>query len=186
MLLLQVIVMVFMLIFFSVLAVVMATHLIQEVTGRAPFIPISMDVLPAIVDALKLYEGSVLYDLGSGDGRVVIAAALSNPTVKAIGVERSYLPFVVSSIDVYRKAIQNASFIRANFFDVDLKDASHVFLYLLPGLMNSLLPKLQKELKPGTRVVTCDFKFKDKQPVQIIDLHRKSYDLGRKIYIYEF
>ena len=172
--------------FFVVLAVVLIIHLIQEVTGRAPFIPISQDVLADIVAALELKDGSIMYDLGSGDGRVVLAAALANPNIKAIGVERSFLPYVVSHAERKYRGAKNADFVRADFFDVPVGDATHVFLYLFPGLMNSLLPKFQKELKPGSRVVSCDFKFADKQPVKVIDLHRKRYNLGRKIYIYEF
>lgn len=183
---LQVILYTFAVVFFIALAVIMIIHLLQEVTGRAPFIPISQDVLADILAALELKEGDILYDLGSGDGRVVFAAAQAHSGIKAIGVERSLLPYAISVFDKQRKGIANASFIRANFFDVPVGDATHIFLYLLPGLMHSLTPKLLKELKPGTRVVTCDFRFKDKMPVKTIDLHRKRYDLGRKIHIYEF
>ncbi len=186
MLALQVVLYIFIVAFFIVLAVIMTIHLIQEVTGRAPFIPISQDVLGDIVAALELKEGSVLYDLGSGDGRVIFAAAQKHPEITAIGVERSFLPYVVSLVDRKRKKLPNTSFVRANFFDVSVGDATHVFLYLLPGLMQALTPKLEKELKPGTRVVTCDFRLKDKMPVRTIDLHRKNYELGRKIHIYEF
>jgi ubiquinone/menaquinone biosynthesis C-methylase UbiE len=175
----------FVLLFFVVLGIVLAVHLVQEFTGRAPFIPISQDVLEDIIDALQLAPGSVMYDLGSGDGRVVFAAA-KRPEVRAIGVERSVLPYVISQIEKRRKGAQQASFIRADFFKVNVGDATHVFLYLFPGLMNALLPKFEKELKPGTRVVSCDFKFKDKVPSHVIDLHRKRFDLGRKIYVYEF
>ncbi len=184
--LLEVILYSLMLIFCVATIIILAVHLSQEFTGRAPFIPISQDVLGDIVTALGLKQGSVMYDLGSGDGRVVFAAALSQPSIKAIGVERSVLPFVLSHIEKKRKGATNAHFVRANFFNVPIGDATHIFLYLFPGLMNALLPKFEKELKPGTRVISCDFKFKDKQPIQVIDLHRKKYNLGRKIYIYEF
>jgi precorrin-6B methylase 2 len=184
--LLQFVVDIVLLIFFVVVGVTLVVHLAQEVTGRAPFIPISKDVLDEIVSALELTKGSVLYDLGSGDGRVVFAAATYGEDVQVVGVERSFVPFVLSSFKRRRINSSNTKFIRANFFDVPVDDATHVFLYLFPGLMNLLLPKLQKELSPGTRVVSCDFKFKDKQPVKVIDMHRKKTDLGRKLYIYEF
>jgi ubiquinone/menaquinone biosynthesis C-methylase UbiE len=185
-LLLEVILYCIALVFCFVLAVFLAVHLFQEFTGRAPFIPISQKVLADIVAALELEDDSVMYDLGSGDGRVVFAVAQARPSVKAIGVERSFFPYILSHIEKRRKNLTNADFKRANFFDVQVGDATHIFLYLFPGLMNALLPKFEKELKPGSRVVSCDFKFKDKQPVKVIDLHRKNFDLGRKIYIYEF
>ncbi len=174
------------LIFFLVVGVVLTLHLMQEFTGKAPFIPISEDVLPDIVEALKLKDQSIFYDLGCGEGRVVFAVARAGSSIRAFGVERSFVPFILALWNKKKKNLINSFFIRKNFFNVPIHDATHVFLYLFPGLMDALLPKLQKELKPGTRVISCDFKFSQKEPVEVIDLHRKRFDLGRKIYVYEF
>ncbi len=171
---------------FLTIGVVLAVHLVQEVTGKAPFIPISEEVLPDIVSALKLKDQSVFYDLGCGEGRVVFAVAGAGSSIRAYGVERSFVPYILALWNKKEGKSLNAFFIQKNFFKVSVHDATHIFLYLFPGLMDALLPKLEKELKPGTRVVSCDFKFTHKQPVEIIDLHRKRFDLGRKIYVYEF
>ena len=174
------------LVFCLVSIIVFVVHIAQEMTSNAPFIPISKDVLAEIIRAFDLKEGSVVYELGSGDGRVVFAIAENFPTVRVVGVERSFLPFVLSSIARRARNIKNVEFIHANFFDVSVVPATHVFLYLFPSVTNTLLPKFEKELNLGARVISCDFKFKDKEPVAVIDLHRKQYSLGSKIYVYQF
>jgi len=61
-----------------------------------------------------------------------------------------------------------------------------IFTYLNPNIMDDLLTKFDKELKPGTRLVSLSFKFTGKQPINEIDLKRSKYKLGRKIYVYQF
>ena len=183
---LQLIIQSILLLLFCIVAIVLTVHLIQEVTGRAPFVPIPPHILADIVESLELSSESVVYDLGSGDGRVVFAIARSNPQVRAIGVERSFLPYVISNVAKHRHGLQNVKFIRKDFFDISVGEATHVFVYLFPGIMNTLLSKFEKELTPGTKVISCDFKFKNKVPVKIVDLDRKRFDMGRKLYIYEF
>lgn len=152
---------------------------------RAPFIPSPAVIAPEIIDALELDENSVLYDLGCGEGHVLLAGKLKQPKAKFVGIERSWVPYLAAKYKA-REDGRNLEFIRSNFFKCDLSPANRVFVYLFPGLMNDLLPKLQKELKPGTRLVSCDFEFKDKQPVKIIDLNRPKNSLGRRLLIYQF
>lgn len=172
-------------IFFALVLIVTLVHLFQEFTGRAPFIPISSRMIPDIADALRLREGSVLYDLGSGDGRVSRALANMYSETKVVGIERSFVPFILSKLFSYRNPRPNLSFIRSDFFKMSFADATHIYLYLFPGVMPDLLITLQSELRPGTRVVSCDFTFPGKEPKEVIDLsetHRSKY----KLYVYEF
>ncbi|MEK7211069.1 MAG: hypothetical protein AAB731_00360, partial [Patescibacteria group bacterium] len=81
---------------------------------------------------------------------------------------------------------RNVKILRKNFFRADLSAATHIFTYLFPKPMNELLPKFKKELKPGARVVSCDFLFKEKEPAEIIELHRSKNQLARRLYVYEF
>lgn len=171
--------------FLGVISAFLLIHLFQEITGRAPFIPIDSVVLPDIVKALKLGEGSVLYDLGSGEGKVLFFATRTYPTIRAVGVERSYLPHFLARLRA-RNKYPNITFVRDDFFNVPVNDATHVFVYLFPSIMNALLPKLTQELKSGTRVVSCDFRFENKEPIEIIKLDRTRKDLGSKLYVYEF
>jgi hypothetical protein len=151
----------------------------------APFIPIPAAVLPHIREALKLKPDSVLYDLGSGDGRVVAYCALSLPQGRAIGIEKGFIPFIVSKLRLVIQHRRNANILRRDLFEYDYGDATHVFAYLLPKMLVKLEPILQKQLKPGTRMVTADFTFPNRQPDQIIELHRPK-SLGDKLYVYTF
>ena len=152
---------------------------------RAPFIPSPAEIAPQIIDALELDAESVLYDLGCGEGHILLAGESKQPKASFIGIERSWIPYL-AALYSSRGNHPNLKFIRSSFFKCDLSSANRVFVYLFPGLMNSLLPKLQKELKPGTRLVSCDFEFKDKQPVKIIDLGRPKNALGRRLLVYQF
>lgn len=155
--------------------------------NKAPFVPIPNDVVPEIAKALGLSANSILYDLGCGDGRVLKACLQLEPKIKAIGIEKEIVPFCLAKWKL-RKFNKTAScqLFHKNFFDVSVTDATHIFTYLFPGLMDDLLPKLQQELKPGTKLVSCDFLFHHKQPSQVIDLKRSNRALGRKLYYYEF
>ncbi|MDD2785810.1 MAG: hypothetical protein PHS79_02845 [Patescibacteria group bacterium] len=152
---------------------------------RAPFIPMPTDVLPNIVKAMDVQSGEMVYDLGCGDGKVLLACQVQASNAKFIGVERSWLPYFIAKYKS-RKSASNIELIRKSFFKVDLSKADKIFVYLFPALMNDLLPKLQKELKPGAKVVSCDFTFTKKEPKEVIGLKRDPKLLGQKLFIYEF
>lgn len=154
---------------------------------RAPFVEIPREVLDDIVKALDVKPGSVVYDLGSGDGRVLEACYRKEPKAEYIGIDKAIVPHVYAKLRLrYRKIPSGAiKLLHKNFFRQDLSRATHVYLYLFPGLLKSLLPKLQKDLKPGTRAVSCDFEFPEEfKPVEVIDLHRPAGKRGRRIYVY--
>jgi hypothetical protein len=153
---------------------------------RAPFIPSPAEIAPQIIEALELDEKSVLYDLGCGEGHILLEGESKQPAAQFVGIERSWVPYLAAYFKSRDKEHPNLKFIRSSFFKCDLSPANRVFVYLFPGLMNDLLPKLQKELKPGTRLVSCDFEFKDKQPIKVIDLGRPKKSLGRRLLVYQF
>ncbi len=153
----------------------------------APYIEIPSEVLPHIVKALEIKEGSFVYDLGCGDGRVLIEAYKSNPEAIYVGVDNALLPIVVARRKLEELGLSNKiTIVKENFFHTDLSKTTHIFLYLYPKLVNSLFVKLLKELKPGTRVVTCDYTFNDKRPAEVIDLARGPGNLGKFLYVYLF
>ena len=157
------------------------------VVTRAPFIPIPQAVLPYVVDALELKPGSVVYDLGCGEGRVLLACWKRFPHARYVGLDKAVLAIWLARWRKRQTARDADSvFKRMNFFRQDLSDATHVFTYLFPGLMQRLLPKLKRELKPGARLVSCDFQFNDMKPVKTIQLDRPIGALGRTLYVYEF
>lgn len=157
--------------------------------SHVPFITASKHVLDDIARALKLDNNSVLYDLGSGDGRILFHLFKTNKEAKYVGIEHSLFPFIMAKGELLirgNKAKKNIEIYRKDFFDQDVSSATHVFMYLYPDMMDELLPKLVEELKPGTRLVSLSFKFANKKPIEEIDLKRNKFSLGKKIYVYQF
>ncbi len=157
-----------------------------RITTRVPFVPVSGEIVGNIIEALELKENSILYDLGSGDGRVLFAAAEKFPRVKLIGIEKAPLPLLLSRLPLFWRERTDISIVSEDFFNVPLHSATHVFTYLFPEIMDELLPKFEREFSPGTRLVSCDFVFSKKFPDKEIDLGRGEFKLSKKLYIYIF
>ena len=128
-----------------------------------PYLPTDAHIVGAMLDFAEVGPDDVVYDLGCGDGRIVIEAARRG--ARAIGVDIDLLR-VRESHDNCRRAGMGhrARFVRASFFDVDLRDATVVMLYLLPAVNVKLRPKLLWELRPGTRVVANYYEIGDWKP----------------------
>lgn len=162
------------------------------VTGyraKVPFVPVPESILKEIHKIFEVKDNSVVYDLGCGDGRVLFYIARLKPKAKYIGIENVAFPLILSRVRAWwykKRTGTTIEILNQDFFHKDLFDATHVFTYLYPNVMDDLLPKLEKELKPGTKLVSVTFKFTLKQPVAEYDLKRSKYKLARKIYVYEF
>ncbi len=145
----------------------------SEMPERTPdviYVPTPPEVVDAMLTLAEVRKGDVLYDLGSGDGRIPIAAA------KAHGVRGTGIDIDPQRI---REANQNArdagvtelvTFKQADLFQSDFSDATVVTLYLLDSLNEKLRPKLLAELKPGTRIVSHAFRMGDWEPEQIVEV----------------
>jgi cyclopropane fatty-acyl-phospholipid synthase-like methyltransferase len=157
--------------------------------SKVPFIPVSTNVLKDIENMLSLKEDSVLYDLGCGDGKVLFHMAKSQPNAKYIGIENNLFAVILARAKAWwfkkdRKV--NIEILNEDFFKHDISNATHIFLYLYPQVMDELLSKFESELKPGTKLVSASFRFTLKQPEAEIDLNRSKYKLARKLYVYQF
>lgn len=152
--------------------------LVGAIAG-APFIPTNKKTTKKMVEAVGIKEGDVVYDLGSGDGRLIFEAA--DKGAQAYGIEIGRFNHLYARLK--QKALsKKGNLIRANLFKVDLSDADVVFIYLLPKLMDKVEKKLEQELKPGTRVVSHGFKFSKREPTK----HISRDDGAGAVYIYEF
>ena len=162
---------------------------IGNLKNKVPFVTCPKKILKNIESELNVKDGDVVYDLGSGDGRILFYLAERNPRAQYVGVDNGLLPVILSKIEnFFRKKKNNGAvkIINENFFKTDLSKATHVFTYLYPNIMDDLLVKFDKELRPGTKLVSLSFKFTAKKPLKEIDLGRSKYKLGRKIYVYQF
>ncbi len=148
----------------------------------APFVPSPYQVVDRMLELAKLKPGEKLYDLGSGDGRVVISAS-QKYEVKAVGIEISSRLVKQSQEEIKRLGLQDkASVLHGDVFDADLRDADVVILYLLRDSNNTLKPKLEKALRPGTRVISHDYEIAGWKPIaeEKIEAHKRNH----RIFVY--
>lgn len=137
--------------------------LAQNKQPDAIFVPTPQDVVAKMLEMAGVQKQDVVYDLGSGDGRIVIAAAKTYGA-KAIGVELDRHLVEQSQDNIKQAAL--SELVRIEYSDIfkqDLSQADVVALYLPPNLMDRLLPQLEK-LRPGARIVSHFFKFTDIAP----------------------
>lgn len=124
----------------------------------APYVPTPQ---PFVMDMLQMAEVSsydIIYDLGCGDGRIIFTAVELFNVKKAVGFEIN--PYMIEDIEkkIIEKGLEDRIFIfRKNFMEVELSEASVVTLYLTTSGNLKLKPKLEAELKPGSRVISHDF-----------------------------
>jgi len=148
---------------------------------RVPFVPVAQYVVEALKKEEPLKAGDVFYDLGSGDGRAVLAMARAFPEAHTVGVEKGPLPYLISRLKLRFAKTKNAAFFYKDFSKISLADATHVYMYLYPDVVQKLLPKLESELKPGATVIVCDFPFKTRTPKRTVPVVR-----GKRTYTLYF
>jgi hypothetical protein len=128
--------------------------------SRSPdvhFVPTPHEVVAAMLKVAQVRKNDVLYDLGSGDGRIVITAARKYGT-RGTGIDIDSVRVAEGRLGARKAGVTaKAKFQQADLFETNLRDATVVTLYLLPTLNVKLRPKLYAELKPGSRVVSHAF-----------------------------
>jgi len=142
------------------------------------FVPTPPEVVAAMLNAVKLTKNDVLYDLGCGDGRIVITAAKEYGT-RGVGIDIDPQRIKEANENAVQAGVTDkVTFLLQDLFESDFHEATVVSLYLLPSLNLKLRPKLLKELKPGTRIVSHAFDMGDWPPEQTIDVD------GRTVYMW--
>lgn len=143
------------------------------------YVPTPPEVVEAMLKVANVRQGDVLYDLGSGDGRIPITAVQKYNVTRATGVEIN--PERIEEAERNLKAAgvgDRVRFRNEDLFEANFSDATVVTLYLLPALNIKLLPKLLKELKPGTRIVSHAFAMGGWNPERTLDIG------GRAVYFW--
>ncbi len=150
----------------------------------APSVGSPENAVEKMLQAANLKPGETLYDLGCGDGRILLRAA-KKYKVRAVGIEISSALAEKAAQDVRKKGLQDqVKIIHGDFMKTDLSAANVVTLYLAPVANNTLRPNLERELKPQTRVVSYDYPIDGWTP---INTWETSGHLGdtHTIYLYE-
>jgi SAM-dependent methyltransferase len=172
------------------LAVLAAPAPAQQTTTaplRAPdviFVPTPPEVVKGMLQLAGVGKNDIVYDLGSGDGRIPIAAVKDFGAQRATGIDidpqrikeaTANLQQAETAMPAISKRVR---FLNQDLFTTDISEATVVTLYLLPSLNQKLIPKLNKELKPGSRVVSQSFDMGDWKPEKTIEVE------GRTVYLW--
>ncbi|MBN9657817.1 MAG: class I SAM-dependent methyltransferase [Acidobacteria bacterium] len=155
----------------------------MEPKKLAPYVTSPQPIVEKMLEIARLKNGETLFDLGCGDGRILFSAARTFGA-KAVGVELS--PTLVKRVQQSADSQglkDQVRVIEGDMMSVDVASANVVSLYLMTDANEQLRPKLEKELKPGSRVVSLEFKIKGWKPskVEKVEVHRHPYT----IYLYE-
>lgn len=147
-----------------------------------PFVATPEHVVRRMLEMANVNENDVVYDLGAGDGRILFIAAREFGA-RAVGIElrKDLFDQIEKKIKEYGLT-GRVRVIHGSFYEVDVSEASVVTLYLLTSVNEKLRPKLEKELRPGARVVSHDFEVPGWRPVRVEEV----YDswTTHKIYVY--
>jgi len=139
-----------------------APVLAQDLDGTkdniaGPYVPTPWVIVEEMLKLADIRGEDVVYDLGSGDGRLVITAA-KRFGARGVGVELQTELVEMARIGAKREGVTDrVKFVQGDLFETDIREASVVMLYLLPRFVTRLVPRLRAELRPGTRIVSHDY-----------------------------
>ena len=144
------------------LAFAFAQEAQRDVRKDVPFVPTLPEIVDEMLRLANVGRGDVVYDLGCGDGRLIIAAVKKFGAKRGVGVDIDPERIKESNENAQAAGVANrVKFLEQDLFKTDIKEATVVTLYLLPEVNLRLRPKLLAELKPGTRVVSNSFDMGD-------------------------
>ncbi|HEY7450519.1 MAG TPA: methyltransferase domain-containing protein [Vicinamibacterales bacterium] len=161
----------------------LAGSMVLEAQAQAPtrtpdviYVPTPPEVVEAMLKVANVKAGDVVYDLGCGDGRIVVTAA-QKYGARGIGIDIDPQRIKEANENVQKAGVgDRVKIMQADLFETPISEATVVTLYLLPSLNVKLMPKLMKELKPGTRIVSHAFDMGDWKPEQTLNVD------GRTVY----
>ena len=155
------------------------TGAVLEALGQAPkpkreldvpYVPTRDAVVAGMLELGGVKKGDILYDLGCGDGRIVITAA-QKFGARGTGIDIDPVRIREAQENARKAGVADrVKFIEQDLFDAKISDATVVTLYLLPAINLKLRPKLLKDLKPGTRIVSHAFDMGDWKPEKEIEV----------------
>lgn len=132
----------------------------------APWLPVFKKDIERILKLADVQEGELVYDLGSGDGRVVVALANNSSAELIVGYEVSLIPYIWSRLRIIFLGLTKRIDVRyGDFLNRDLSSANVIFCFLTPMAMKRLQPKFEKELEKGTRIISYSFHIPRWRPV---------------------
>ncbi len=158
------------------------SHSAADLPEEIPFVPTPMDVVDKMLELAQVKKGDAVYDLGSGDGRIVIRAA-KKYGVRAVGIEMDRLLLDKARKDAKAAGVSHlVEFRSEDAMKVDLSKATVVTLYMLPWFNEAMKPSFKKYLKPGARIVAHDFGIEGWPPDKTVKLPDPEKKVGGLIH----
>jgi ribosomal protein L11 methylase PrmA len=162
----------------TVLCISLAAQVATERRPDVIYVPTPPEVVEAMLKAADVKKGDVVYDLGSGDGRIAIMAA-QKFGARAVGIDIDPQRIKEANENAKNAGVTNqVRFLNEDLFQANISEATVVTLYLLDSLNEKLRPKLLRDLKPGTRIVSHAFRMGDWKPEKSLDVN------GRMVYFW--
>jgi precorrin-6B methylase 2 len=155
----------------------------EERTPDVIFVPTPQDVVDKMLELAEVKKDDLIYDLGCGDGRIVVTAA-KRYGCRAIGYDIDPERIEESLENVEKNKVGNLVRIeQKDIFTLDLSQANVITLYLLPNLNVKLIPQLEK-LRPGSRIVSHDFRMKGVKPDKVLKVTSDEDQEVHKIFLW--
>lgn len=156
----------------------------MDYTITVPFVPTPEPVVRYMLKLAKAGPNDIVYDLGCGDGRILILAVKEFNVKKAVGVEIRE-DKVREAIENVKKAgiVDRVTIIHGDMFKVDISEATIVTLFLLTSVNEKLKPKLERELQKGARVVSHEFRIPGWKPREVVEIKDDNY-ISHTVYLY--
>ena len=161
--------------------------LVSAATPDVAYVPTTKEAVEAMLKLADVKKTDMVYDLGCGDGRIVIAAA-KNRGARGVGIDIDPARIRESKENAKRAGVEKlVRFEERDIFDADIHQATVVTLFLLPELNEKLLPKLLRDLKPGTRIVSNTFDMGDwkaDKEVTVGDPDDSKHPFSHRLYLW--
>lgn len=151
-----------------------------------PYVPTTERAVEAMLELAKVTKNDIVYDLGCGDGRIVVTAA-KKYGARGVGIDINPERIAEARENAKKNGVEHlVKFIEGDLFEADIREATVVTLFLLSSVNLKLRPKLLSELKPGTRVVSNTFDMGDWKPDKELTLDDNGEDsyLSHKFYLW--
>lgn len=146
------------------LFLISGTHVYaQKFDLDVPYVPTRQAVVDAMLNVANVSKGDIHYDLGCGDGRIVISAARKGAIATGVDLDPQRIKEANENAEI-AGVTDKVTFIEGDLFDLDFSKATVLTLYLLPSVNMKLRPKILREMKPGSRVVSHAFDMGDWEP----------------------
>ena len=163
---------------FLILTLLILITFVYAGLRAAPWVPTWNSDIDRFLKLAEIKPGQIVYDLGCGDGRLICAAGKKG--AHATGFEISLLPFFLTKIRILFSGNKNTKIKYKDFWNYNLKEADIIYFFLMPRIYTRMEKKLKKELKPGTKIITYTWGFKNWEAKKIDNGKGK-----QKMYLYE-